>query len=287
LSISTLNSPDTKNTASVYFDNVSHNQTRVDQVALRPLPDHTYVIYFTPRSGSSRLTEILSQTQKLGEATEAFNPNFLPGIAEAVQAKDMQSYIENLSRWLNRNGVFGFEITGHQLNKVFPQVTDFFDAFSNAKSFWLIREDIVAQAVSLAKMVTLDIGHTAQSNPDQRREAEKSFTYAPQKIKRWLNHILAAERLSETWFKRFEISPKRMSYEKMIQLSAGEIANDFASHLGLPDLPEIRFSLQHQKLGTSKNREFADRFRIDEAEFLKTVAKERQPMLNALNSALP
>ncbi|MCF6305113.1 MAG: Stf0 sulfotransferase family protein [Rhodobacteraceae bacterium] len=287
MSISTLNSPDSKNAASVYFEKVAHNQTRANQIAMRPMPDHTYVVYFTPRSGSSRLTEILSQTKNLGEATEAFNPNFLPEIAQAVQAKDMQSYIENLSRWLNRNGVFGFEITGHQLNKIFPQPTDFFDIFACAKSYWLIREDIVAQAVSLAKMVTLHIGHTAQSNPGQRAEAEKSFIYEPKKIKRWLNHILAAERLSEAWFARFEISPKRMSYEKMIQMSAGEIADDFAKHLGLPDLPETRFSLQHQKLGTSKNQEFSDQFRIDEGEFLKKVAAERQPMLNALNSAPP
>ncbi len=285
--LSTLNSPDSKNVASGYFENVTHNQTRADQIAMRPMPDHTYVIYFTPRSGSSRLTEILSQTKNLGEATEAFNPNFLPEIAQAVQAKDMQSYIENLSRWLNRNGVFGFEITGHQLNKVFSQPTDFFDVFASAKSFWLIREDIVAQAVSLAKMVSLNIGHTAQSNPDQRAEAEKLFTYEPQKIKRWLNHILAAERLSEAWFARFGILPKRMSYEKMIQMSAGEIADDFAGHLGLPDLPETKFTLQHQKLGTSRNQEFAEQFYADQSEFLKKVAEERQPMLNALNSAPP
>jgi len=285
LSHSAIDSIDVKNTTSVYFENVTHNQTRIDQVALRPMPDHTYVIYFTPRSGSSRLTEILSQTQKLGEATEAFNPNFIPAIAEAVQAKDMQSYIENLSRWLNRNGVFGFEITGHQLNKVFPEPIDFFNVFAKSKSFWLIREDIVAQAVSLAKMVTLNIGHTAQSNPDQRREAEKSFIYERKKIKRWLNHILVAERNSEAWFKRFEISPLRMSYEKLMPMSADEIANCFARHLGLPDLPDTRFSLKHQKLGTSKNQDFAEKFRADEPEFLKTVAKERQPWLSALNSA--
>ncbi len=270
-----------------YFDNVESNPARLAQINNLPAPNLTYVIYFTPRSGSSRVTEILGQTRKLGEANEAFNPNFMPSIAQAVQASDLQSYQQNLSRWLNRNGVFSFEITGHQLRKVFPQVTDFFDIYAKKPSFWLIRKDIVAQAVSLAKMVTLNIAHTAQSDIQQRAAAENLFVYDPAVIKRWLNHILVAERNCEEWFKQFNITPFRMSYEDLVLKTATEIVGYFAQKLNLPALPEIEFSLRHQKMATSRNLEFATQFRLDEAVFLAKVAKERQPWLDALNSAQP
>src|SRR5579871_4778068 len=42
--------------------------------------DRYYIIFFTPRSGSSWLTSVLSATRHLGYPEEYINPEFLPNI---------------------------------------------------------------------------------------------------------------------------------------------------------------------------------------------------------------
>ena len=255
------------------------------RIANIPLPSTSYVIYFTPRSGSSRLTEILSQTKQLGTATEVFNPNFVPNISQAVQARNLNEYIENTRRWLSRqNGVFGFEITDHQLRAVFPDTQLFFDHFGTAPSFWLIREDIVAQAISLAKMVTTSIAHTVTANAAEIAESDKKFSYSPKAIKQWLKHILVAEENSEQNFLAQGIQPRRLSYEQITPMSPQETVNLFARELGFDNITMPEFDLKHHRLSTGKNQVFADRFRNDEAAFLKRVEARRAPWLSQLNS---
>lgn len=255
------------------------------RIANIPLPSTSYVIYFTPRSGSSRLTEILSQTKQLGTATEVFNPNFVPNISQAVQARNLNEYIENTRRWLSRqNGVFGFEITDHQLRAVFPDTQLFFDHFGTAPSFWLIREDIVAQAISLAKMVTTSVAHTVMANAEEIAESDKKFSYDPKVIKQWLKHILVAEENSEDNFRAQGIQPRRLSYEQITPMSAQETVDLFARELGFDSITMPEVDLKHRRLSTGKNQIFADRFRNDEAAFLKRIKARRAPWLAQLKS---
>ena len=257
-------------------------QTRIAQ--LHP-PRLSYVIYFTPRSGSSRVTEILSQTRRLGMASEAFNPNFIPNIAQTVQAKNLEEYLDFGPRWMSRvDGVFSFEITAHQLGAVFPETQAFFDLFATLPCFWLIREDIVAQAVSLAKMVTTNVAHTSAATQADIAASDQKFTYSRSVIKRWLNHILVAEENTEAHFRTQGIQPCRLSYEQLTGKAPEEVVNLFAAHLELDPIPMPEFDLKHQRLSTGKNRDFAAQFRKDEAGYLEEVAATRQPWLTQLHS---
>ncbi len=236
----------------------------------------TLVIHFTPRSGSSWLASLLAGSQRLGTGFELFNPDFIPSIAQVYGARSLEEYIELARHFGARGGVMSFEIVSHQLNAVFRDRGDFFTAYRGCPSFWLIREDIVAQAVSLAKMVRTKIGHATQTDAAARRAADDAFSYDREEISRWLRHILAAERLSEQWFAEFGVSPTRLSYERLVATPPHDVLAEFSRAAGQPSLPaNLLRESPHHKIGTHKNVEFADRFRQQHSEWLAEVEHER------------
>ena len=268
--------------ASSYFRDVPFDPALYEKMLQEKPAELRYVIYFTPRSGSSWLTDILSQTRRLSEANEAFNPNFIPTIARTCNASNLDQYINVLVRRHNHRGVYGFEITMHQLDAVFPDHELFLKHFGGGPCFWLIRRDIVSQAISLAKMVSTNVAHTAHANEEERRASDEKFEYDSALIRRWLVHILNAERKNERFFQCNGLEPLRICYEQTTLLSARQMVDVVSRHLGVPDVPEMEFKSSHTKLGTSRNAEFAARFIDDEASFLAEVDAERAPWLARL-----
>ena len=231
----------------------------------RPPATRDYVIHFTPRSGSSWLTDILAATRRLSAANEAFNPAFVPRMAQALNATDLDDYIAALRRRFNTGGLYGVEVTAHQINAIFGSHDAFHARFATARSFWLIRQDIVAQAVSLAKMVTTKVAHDTGDAAATVARTETAFAYDAALIRRWLEHIRIAERQTEDWFARAGVAPLRMSYEQVTQLTPLQAVNVVARHLGLPDIAPMEFAPRHAKLATGQNSDYAARFRAQEA----------------------
>jgi LPS sulfotransferase NodH len=265
------------------FQDVVVDPQRRAQLQERAPARFFYVIHFTPRSGSSWLTDVIAATRQLSAANEAFNPGFIPRIAQAVHATDLDDYFEMLIRVYNTKGVYGTEVTAHQINAVFGGYADFHKYFGNSPCFWLIRQDIVAQAVSLAKMVTTKVAHTVGSNLQSQQDADQLFPYDAALIKKWLIHIHAAETRSETWFSEYGLAPLRMSYEQTTALSPLQMVNVIARHARLPDVAPMALSSQHGKLGTEQNTVYADRFRKEEADFMTEIDAVRAPMLAKLD----
>ncbi len=63
------------------FKSVEPNPVRLADAAKKPYPDIRYAIHFTPRSGSSRLTDICKNSSQLGKPGEVFQK---PGKAGLV-----------------------------------------------------------------------------------------------------------------------------------------------------------------------------------------------------------
>lgn len=262
------------------FKNVEFDPRQYQDTMKKPPARINYVIYFTPRSGSSWLTDVLVQTKRMSLANEAFNPNFIPDIARSLNASNIDQYVNALKRKHNNHGVYGFEITWHQLNLIFPQYDTFIEYFGTNPAFWLIRRNIVAQAVSLAKMVTTNITHAPHSSEEERAAAELAFPYDKALIKYWLLHILVAERKSETLFADHCITPLRLCYEDMIATGAERVARVMMQHVGATWAQDTIITSHHEKLATLQNAEYADRFRSDCADFLHDVEQERSVWLN-------
>lgn len=275
---------------SNFFDHLfvrrSEDADRRAKFAAKPLPTHRLVIYFTPRSGSSWLTDVIRQSRRLGNGNEIFNPGFVANIADGIQALDKADYLAQVQRrFSSGNRRFSFEITAHQLDRLFPDASDFMDVFNapDCRAMWLIRRDIVAQAVSLAKMVATQVAHTPHASEDERAEAERAFAYDPEVIRRWLLHIRSAECRSEELFAAFGIKPLRISYEDMLAAGPAAIRSRIAALLDVPDRdwPEIRPT--HEKLGTAQNIAFAARFRADDPGLVAEVEADRAGMLDRLS----
>ena len=241
-----------------------------------------YVIFFTPRSGSSWLTDVLFQTGRLGKPIELFNPNHLFNLASSAQTDNLADYTEAAKRFRVTEGVNGFELTLYQLNRMFARQDGFVSQFGAGPHFWLIRRDIVAQAVSLAKMVTTQVSHSTIASAQQRQDAEASFDYSAKRIRHWLKHIAALEQETEGMFAKFGLNPVRLSYEQMMALGPNRTARLIGSKLGVEDLPNLTGTSRHTKLGTSKNQEFAERFRADQADFIAQVEANRRPWIEKL-----
>jgi LPS sulfotransferase NodH len=266
------------------FKKVVVDPQKLQGLRNRPKARTVLAIFFTPRSGSSWLTDALSQTNRLGRANEAFNPNFIPNLAQSCNATSLDSYIDLIQRRFNTRNALSFEITWHQLRAVFRKPDAFMAHFGEARNAWLIREDIVAQAVSLAKMVTTNVAHSPWATDEDRARAEQAFVYDADLIRHWLNHILIAERHTEAHFAAKGIEPLRLCYEDMMSDGAAATIAKVAQFMGVPDIPQAAPEPRHSKLGTSQNADYAARFREQERAFLARVDDERRPWLHAYHS---
>ncbi|MFD1794879.1 hypothetical protein FQV27_05660 [Paracoccus aurantiacus] len=242
-------------------------------------PKKTYSILFTPRSGSSWLTSILTETKAMGTPTEWFNPQLMVTSTRAKGARDIDQFVAAISRHNIHGDMFGFEITSHQIRATFGGADGFMSHFSDAFFFWLIRKDIVAQGVSLHKMVQTQVGHSANSDADAIAKSDASYSYDAGQIERWIKHIRHAEIETEAMIARFGLSPVRLSYEGITAAGANETVGLFADALGAKLAAADELPTTHRKIGTEKNSEYATRFRAEKHDFVARLEDERAEMV--------
>lgn len=257
------------------------------EIARRAPASIRYVIWFTARSGSSWLTDIASQTGRLSQPGECFNPAFVPVMAARMNAADPDQYIEILIRRRNTQGVFGCQLTFHDLQATFGGAEPFMRHFRADPCFWLLREDIVLQAVSLAKKQQTRIAHSTQADAAARAAAERDFSYDAAQIKRFVTHLLRAETGTEEIFARYGLQPLRLSYERITAMGAETMVNVIAHHIGAPPIPAGQIASGHSKLGTDRNAEYAARFRAEHAAMMAQIDADRAPRLAAIDRDLP
>lgn len=246
-------------------------------------PTKVYSILFTPRSGSSWLTSILTKTKAMGTPGEWFNPELMSSSTRAKGARNLDQFIEAISRHESYGSVFGFEITYHQLKAVFGSDADFMSRFQDAVFFWLTRKDIVAQGVSLDKMVQTKISHAANNDARDIENSDNFYDYDDGRIRKWIRHIHAAEVGTEKMISDFNLSPTRLSYEAITSAGSKKVVDIFAAKLKLNDLTSEDLPSEHHKIGTSKNDEFSKRFRSENQEFMEKIDAERAKMLSLYN----
>lgn len=246
-----------------------------------------YLIWFTPRSGSSWLTDIAKETGRLSMPGEIFNPNFMPVMTRKMHAANMDQYIQILIRRRNTGGVFGGELTWYHLDRCFRDAEDFMRHFDGSPAIWLIREDIVLQAVSVVKMQQTEIAHSTEAPESARAEAEARFRYDARGIARFVRHIHRAETECEKIFAEYGIKPLRMSYEHNMKMGADNVLNAIAHHIGIKPIRRAPLESGHTQLRTERNLEFAEHFRADHADLLAEIAEERTKRLVAIDRRLP
>lgn len=262
------------------------NREMFERLMRRDPPARQYAVHFTPRSGSSWLTDLAESSGVLGSPRECFNPNFMPEMVSVLGALSMAEYVAVLGRRFQAAGTWGFEITRGQMEFAFGDDRAFMKHFKEARQIWLIREDIVAQAISLQKMNDTGVTHSVHLSDEARAEAEARFVYDAEAIAKWLLHIRRLETGTEAFFAEFGMSPLRLSYEVLMNHHPAEVVRAVASHVGAEAGPDVVAASTHQKVGTPRNLEFAERFRHENAELLADVDADRATMLARLTRDL-
>ena len=220
---------------------------------------------------------------ELGRPGESFNPRHLNKMARALNATNLKDYCEMLARRRSTKGVAGFEITHHQLRAVFRSNARFQNHYPDPHVFWLVRKDIVAQAVSLYKMTITRVSHSTKLSAEDIAAREATFTYDAHRIAHWLDHILVAEQRTEVLFAEANWTPMRLWYEWNVEVGAQVMLNRMAEFMGLPMVSKgAAPSSAHHKIATGKNAEFAERFAHDRRDLLERVAEKRAPTLEKL-----
>lgn len=253
------------------FGSVTCDPARLAQDLAQPCPETLYVIYFTPRSGSSWLTDVLAKTGVLGNPVEWFNPGLMPRMAQGLNADNLKDYVALARRRTVQRGGFAFEITMGHISRVFGSDAAYLAEFpASLPAFYLRREDMVLQAVSLAKAVHTQVYHSAHASAEDLKRSEAGFEYDGKEILRWLEHIRGQEEGLEAFFARHGIAPHRLSYEGITAAGAEATAQLFLDRTGRTPRRKLNLESGHTKIGTDKNQAFADRFR---AEYPAAVAE--------------
>ena len=265
----------------VPFDGVKENLPRFEEINRNPAASQRYAIFFTARSGSSRLSEILHRAG-LSEPDESFNPDWMSEMAGFFGATNMPDYINALTRMRNSDGVWGFEITYLQLLLSFRRERDFLDLVNPTDWIWLIRKDIVAQAVSISRMIQTNVYHNQGQSAQILAEAEAKFTYNAWVIRRNLIRIVLQELLVERMFKRRKLEPLRLSYEQLAGMKPEAIASGIARFLGRTVSQTQPIASSHSKIGTAKNDAFAEKFRKHHRVLMLVVGMCRSNLLQRL-----
>ena len=261
------------------FAKVAFNMMRFRADMERPPCKSTYQIFFTPRSGSSWLTGVLSSTMALGVPDEYFNPDFLLPNARSLNANNLTRYIAMLKRKRAQGGVFGFEITYFQMLKTFGSELFYRQHFGpHIPAFYLFRKDIVKQAISLWKLADARIGHSTHVKQADIAKVDAILNYNQVEIRKWIMHILRQEVGFNRFFGQFGYKPERLCYEDITATDAVGVAKYFVGRLGIECKPLASAASDHEKIGSLLNEDFAARFCEEEAKFVEMIQSERRNM---------
>lgn len=234
-----------------------------------------YVIAFTPRSGSSWLTEVLTNTKYHGFPAEWLNHN----IVKNIVTKNPHFNFDHIDRYLvrlfnqksSKNNTWGMETTWFQY-ELFLQMQSNFDFTKITKNWiWLRRKDIVAQGVSLYKAVESEHYHSTE-----KPTAKKIVKYNNQEINRWIKHILNQEVGFNNYFQNNNIKPLVIWYEDMMA-NKSDTLQQISSHLNI-NTSDITYKLEdnpHKKISDNTNTEFINKFKEKNKELLESYTLNR------------
>jgi len=233
----------------------------------------TYIIVFTPRSGSSWLASILAATDSLGQPAEYLNPAFVRGAAHEMNSKDPSGLLGMLRRRRKSiNGVFGIKVTA--VDVVLYGEAEFFGAFDvDTVIFNLWRDNLVAQGISLYRAVTTGRFH---SRGAAERAAEPPI-YDPALIAQWVLHVANYENQNLLMLSRRGLHPRSLRYEDIVRSPATAVSI-FADAMRV-DVPVERAiaskAAKLRKIADDWNRTAELRFRQEEVEFVRSIEARR------------
>jgi LPS sulfotransferase NodH len=227
----------------------------------RPAPNAHYLIFLTPRSGSSWLGDLLLSTGLVGNPDEWFNLRSVPGKLVEYGPCTPRTFAEIVRR-LGGGGVqFSFPQHHHV-----GRLVDLDAVYPAPKTIYLTRRNFVQQGISLYRAVASNLFHDKTGS-----EAPRVVPYDGDKIKKWVVDILQQEWRCEQLFRAHEWSPLRLAYEDALADHVATVRK-ILTHLGRTE-PVPPLSSVYRKL--PREADWEERFVNDNAEFVARWRDER------------
>jgi LPS sulfotransferase NodH len=232
----------------------------------------SYFVCATPRSGSSFLCEVLSNTGVAGCPNDYFwNPPFWFaqwGVANC------QSFAERLrSEGSTANGVFGAKLMWDQVDGVVKQFAALLGigasapprvlaaAFPNLQYIWLTRHEKVRQGISYFRAMETKIWRT--TDVSKVAAVEPGFSF--EAIQSLVQLCIWEDQAWQDYFQKYRIEPCTVVYEDLLE-SPAAVARQVLSYLGIkPPEPLFRErTWQHQRQSDAVSEEWVQRYKAHE-----------------------
>jgi LPS sulfotransferase NodH len=191
----------------------------------RTVPQTTYLIFFTPRSGSYLLCEALTTSGLAGFPAEYFGANQADRLAKSWGVTGQSDYLGTLFRRRSTaNGVFGVKVTWRHFGvfvdrsrdiehcRALPPAVLASALLPNLRYVWLTRRDKLRQAISYSR--ALQTGVWNVTGPDVVERP------APQYDRASITKLLHATRDDEARIREYlsanGIKPLTIVYEEFV-----------------------------------------------------------------------
>jgi LPS sulfotransferase NodH len=242
----------------------------------------SYIVCTSPRSGSTLLCYLLSQTGVAGNPGSWFHEPSLEAWLDDYglprnQALSERELLGNVFRAATAagsrgTGVFGLRLQSHSFafftKKLAVLHPDFSNdrqrlaaAFGQTSFIHLTRDDKLAQAISYVKAEQSGLWHMSSDGTELERLAPPRVpTYDAGSIRRRFEQFANDDSDWNRWFDREQIDPLRTTYEALAH-NPRETLCRVLDHLGLDREAARGVNPDVAKLADSDSRQWADRFR--------------------------
>ncbi len=232
-----------------------------------------------PRSGSTLLCDLLTQTGVAGRPNSFFRPQSMGDFANdwGIPAQTIDgfdhAYIDTArAQGTAQTGCFGMRIMWTNVPLLTARLAQLYRstaddhtllqaAFGPLKFIHLARADKVAEAVSLDIAEQSGLWHRNADGTERERTAKAAEpVYDATRIQAAYDEVTDGQRAWDAWFTKQNITPLRVSYEALAAQPTPQLRR-ILSHIGADPDKANNAAPQTAVLSSERNRMWAARFR--------------------------
>ncbi|NET45682.1 Stf0 family sulfotransferase [Okeania sp. SIO2B3] len=246
----------------------------------------TYVICTTARSGSNLLCDLLMSSKMMGSPKEILNVDSMlrpfcekNGLFEDNYRVSMNTYLELvIEQFSSKNNVFGMKVLFDQLQP-FLKLKAVKQLLEQSKFIWLVRRDIVAQAVSMYIAKVTNEWTSMNEKQNQEKEIKNrrdNVQYNREKINFFMEYLTQQNLKLLDFFAINQIDYLQVYYEDIL-VNPNHICQDICKFCDVQVEHEFSIdSVSFRKQGNELNERLVKTFREESLLNLSMQSQQRE-----------
>ncbi len=235
--------------------------------------EEAYLIAITPRSGSTMLCDLLTQTNLMGKPNEYLNPDYINDRINKYSDKKSlaEMFTKTIEYGMNNKKMFGIKASYYQVEP-FIEKKIFNILLPNIKVINLFRRNILKQAISLYIAAETKFFHTGD-NEEKRSELLNNLKFDKNKIFNRISEIYQEELGWISYLDNNSYSYLKLFYEDNIK-DMNKIIKMILLYNGIEEevaLKTIIKESKFKKISNTINDDFYKQYLSDLDIFNKTL----------------